>query len=232
MSEGAANRAESPDWMPDGQYVVASMGNFRLSGLPKVRLFHVDGGSGTELVSEPEDLKMMGPAPSSDGRYVWYARRTGDWTYNAQFPQYQLAAYDMEDGEQYTRSSRYGSAIRPTLSPDGRWLVFGTRHDEQTGLVLRDLDNGEERWLAYPVQHDDQESRATLDVLPGMSFTPDSRSLVASYGGKIWQIPVEGGEAKEIPFRVQFQLELGPSVEFDYPIEDTLTFTVRQIRDA
>lgn len=232
VSEGAANRAESPDWMPDGQYVVAAMGSFRLSGLPKVRLFHVDGGSGTELVSEPEDLKMIGPAPSPDGRYVWYARRTGDWTYNAQFPQYQLAAYDMKDGEQYTRSSRYGSAIRPTLSPDGRWLVFGTRHDEQTGLILRDLDNGEERWLAYPVQHDDQESRATLDVLPGMSFTPDSRSLVTSYGGKIWQIPVEGGEAKEIPFRVQFQLELGPSVKFDYPIEDTPTFTVRQIRDA
>ncbi len=232
ISKGAANRAESPEWLPDGDYVVASMGGFRGSGLPKLKMFHVDGGSGIELVSEPDDLKMLGAAVSSDGRYIWYARRTGDWTYNAQFPQYQLEAYDRESGERYTRSSRYGSAIRPVLSPDGRWLVFGTRHDEHTGLMIRNLESGDERWLAYPVQHDDQESRATLDVLPGMSFTPDSRHLVASYGGKIWKLPVEGGDAEEIPFRVRFDLALGPRVDFDYPIEDTPTFTVRQIRDA
>ena len=232
ISKGSANRAESPEWLPDGDYVVASIGGFRGGGLPKLKMFHVDGGSGIQLVSEPDNLKMLGAAVSSDGRYIWYARHTGDWTYNAQFPQYQLEAYDRESGERYTRSSRYGSAIRPVLSPDGRWLVFGTRHEEHTGLMIRDLESGDERWLAYPVQHDDQESRATLDVLPGMSFTPDSRHLVASYGGKIWKLPVEGGDAEEIPFRVRFDLALGPRVDFDYPIEDTPTFTVRQIRDA
>ena len=232
ISKGSANRAESPEWLPGGDYIVASMGGFRGGGLPKLKLFHVDGGSGIQLVSEPDNLKMLGAAVSSDGRYIWYARRTGDWTYNAQFPQYQLEAYDRESGERYTRSSRYGSAIRPVLSPDGRWLVFGTRHDAHTGLMIRDLESGDERWLAYPVQHDDQESRATLDALPGMSFTPDSRHLLASYGGKIWKLPVEGGNAEEIPFRVRFDLTLGPRVDFDYPIEDTPTFTVRQIRDA
>ena len=232
LSKGASNRAESPEWMPDGQYVVAAMGAFRGRGLPKLKLFHVDGGSGTMLISEPDNLKTIGPAVSADGRYIWYARRTGDWQYNAQLPQYQLEAYDVETGERYPRSSRYGSAMRPTLSPDGRWLVFGTRHDEHTGLVIRDLDTGAERWLAYPVQHDDQESRATLDVLPGMSFTPDSRHLVASWGGGLWKVPVAGGAAEKIPFRVRFDLTLGPKVEFDYPIEDTPTFTVRQIRDG
>ena len=232
LSKGASNRAESPEWMPDGQYVVAAMGAFRGRGLPKLKLFHVDGGSGTMLISEPDNLKTIGPAVSADGRYIWYARRNGDWQYNAQLPQYQLEAYDVETGERYPRSSRYGSAMRPTLSPDGRWLVFGTRHDEHTGLVLRDLETGAERWLAYPVQHDDQESRATLDVLPGMSFTPDSRHLVASWGGGLWKLPVAGGAAEKIPFRVRFDLTLGPKVEFDYPIDDTATFTVRQIRDA
>ena len=140
ISKGASNRAESPEWMPDGDYVVAAMGAFRLSGLPKLKLFHVDGGSGVELISEPDNLKTLGPAVSPDGRYIWYSRRTGDWQYNAQLPQYQLEAYDVETGERYPRSSRYGSALRPTLSPDGRWLVFGTRHDEHTGLVLRDLE--------------------------------------------------------------------------------------------
>ncbi len=231
ISKGASNRAESPEWLDD-EYIMASIGQFRLGGLPKLKVFHIDGGGGIELVSEPANLKMLGADVSADGNEIWYARRTGDWTYNAQFPQYQLEAFNRETGERFTKTSRYGSAIRPTLSPDGQWVVFGTRHDTQTGLIKRNLETGEESWLAYPVQHDDQESRATFDVLPGMSFTPDSRFLVASYGGKIWKLPIAGGAAQEIPFRVQFDLELGPRVDFDYPIEDTPTFTVRQIRDA
>ena len=126
ISKGASNRAESPEWMPDGDYVVAAMGAFRLSGLPKLKLFHVDGGSGIQLIAEPDNLKTLGPAVSPDGRYIWYSRRTGDWQYNAQLPQYQLEAFDVETGERYPRSSRYGSALRPTLSPDGR--VAGLRH--------------------------------------------------------------------------------------------------------
>ena len=232
VTKGASNRTESPDWSPDGDYIVSSKGGFRGGGLPTLWLYHVDGGSGVQLIDEPDNLKTLGAAFDPTGSHIWYARRTSDWTYNAQFPQYQLAVYDRETGENYTRTSRYGSGVRPTLSPDGRWLVYGTRHDFHTGLRIRDLESGDERWLAYPVQHDDQESRATLDVLPGMSFTPDSRHLVASYGGKIWKLDVIDGGAEEIPFRVQYDLALGPLVEFDYPIEDTPTFTVRQIRDA
>ncbi|HSH45952.1 MAG TPA: hypothetical protein VK966_08855, partial [Longimicrobiales bacterium] len=230
--KGESNRAESPEWTPDGDYIVASMGDFRGSDLPRLHLFHVDGGSGTRLITEPQRLKTLGAAFGPDSRWVWFARRMGDWTYNADLPQYQLAVYDREDGEVYGRTSRYGSAFRPTLSPDGRWLVYGTRHDQETGLRIRDLETGDERWLAYPVQHDDQESRATLDVLPGMSFTPDSRHLVASYDGRIWRIPVEGGDAEEVPFTVSYDMPVGPDVFFDYPIEDTPTFTVRQVRST
>ena len=236
ISRGAANRAESPEWTPDGDYVVASIGGFRGGGNPTLKLFHVEGGDGVELLDNDDNApKRIGAAfAGDDERWVWYAQRTGprDWDYNAQFPLYTIRVYDRDTGDTYGRVSRYGGAVRPTLSPDGRWLVYGTRHDDQSGLVLRDLTNGEERWLAYPVQRDDQESRASMDALPGMSFTPDSRELVASYGGKLWRIPIAGGPAAEIPFRVTFQLDVGPLVEFDYPIEDTPTFTVRQIRDA
>ncbi|MCZ6916265.1 MAG: amidohydrolase, partial [Gemmatimonadetes bacterium] len=232
ISKGKANRAESPEWAPDGKFIVASMGDFRGSDLPVLHLYHVDGGSGVKLITEPERLKTLGAAFGADDRYIWFAQRTGDWTYNAQGPQYQLAVYDRETGQRYTRTSRVGAGIRPTLSPDGQWLVYGTRHEDQTGLMLRDLESGDERWLAYPVQHDDQESRATFDLLPGMSFTPDSRRVVASYGGKMFSVPISGGDATEIPFHVEFDLEIGPKLDFDYPIDDSPTFVVRQIRDA
>jgi Tol biopolymer transport system component/imidazolonepropionase-like amidohydrolase len=235
LTRGGANRAESPVWTPDGEYVVASLGDFRGQQNPTLRLYHVEGGSGVRLLDEDDDRKALGAAFGPDPRYVWFSQRTGsgDWTYNAQLPQYQVRVYDRETGRSFTRTSRYGSGLRPTLSPDGRWLVYGTRHDGETGLVLRDLETGDERWLAYPVQNDDQESRATLDVLPGMAFTPDSEALVASWGGRLWRIPIrEGADPEEIPFRIRFEQELGPEVAFDYPVADDPTFLLRQIRDA
>jgi Tol biopolymer transport system component/imidazolonepropionase-like amidohydrolase len=234
VTQGGANRTESPVWTPDGEYIVASVGDFRGTENPTLRMYHVEGGSGVRILGEDDDNKAVGAAFGPDERYLWYAQRTGggDWTYNAQLPQYQVRMYDRETGQSFTRTSRVGSGLRPVLSADGRWLVYGTRHHTETGLVLRDLDTGDERWLAYPVQNDDQESRATLDVLPGMAFTPDSREVVASYGGRIWRIPVEGGDAVEIPFRVRFDLELGPRVAFEYPVDDSPTFHASQIREA
>ncbi len=73
-------------------------------------------------------------------------------------------------------------------------MVYGSRFEEHTGLVLRNLKSGEERWLAYPVQRDDQESIAPLGVLPAMSFTPDSKNLIASYGGKLYSIDIADNE--------------------------------------
>ncbi len=231
ITKGNGNSWLSPAWAPDGTYIAASKGETRL-GTVKLWLGHIEGGSGKVLTPEPRQLKTVGAAFSPDGRYIWFARRMGSWDYNASLPQYQLGMYDRETGETFTRTSRYGSAFRPTLSPDGRWLVYGTRHEAQTGLRIRNLGTGEERWLVYPVQRDDQESIADRDVLPGMAFTPDSRELVFFHDGRIWRAPVEGGDPIPVPFHVHESFAMGPEVRFEYPIEDTPTFTVRQIRDA
>lgn len=229
LTKGKDNEYQSPEWTPDGKYVIASKDD---PGTHKIWMYHIDGGSGTPLVDEPGNLRMTEGAFGSDDRYVWFSRRSGVWNYNASLPQYQIATYDRETGDITSQSNRYGSSFRPTLSSDGKWLVYGTRHDEHTGLVKRDLNTGDENWLAYPVQHDDQESRATRDVLPGMSFTPDNKFVVTSYDGKIWKLPIHGGDAQEIPFHVKGTIELGPELDFDYPIEDTPQFEITQIRDA
>ena len=227
LTKGNTFKMQSADWSPDGNYVVVSKGtrNFKL------HLYHKDGGKGTQLISEPENLKTSEPTFSADGRHIWFSQRTGAWQYNARFPQYQLATYDREDGKKEVMTSRYGSAFSPTLSPDGKWLVYGSRYNDQTGLIKRNLVTQEETWLAYPVQRDEQESIAPLGVLPAMSFTPDSQALLASYGGKIYRLPIAGGAAQNIPFKVEEKVALGPQLKFDYPIEDTPTFDVNQIRD-
>jgi Tol biopolymer transport system component len=231
LSKGVGSRFLSPDWAPDGDYIVVSRAAPR-RGLEKLWLYHVDGGTGLEMVGGPGGRRLMGPAIDSEGRYVWHSQRNGTWSYNAILPQYQLWVYDRQTGTRTPMTDRYGSAFRPTLSPDGVWLAYGSRHDADTGIRLRRLDSGEEHWLAHPVQRDDQESTANMDVLPGYSFTPESDALVISYGGGIWRVPVDGSDPSEIPFTVNARVAVGPEVSFEYPIEDTPTFIVKQIRNA
>ncbi|MFV1885023.1 MAG: amidohydrolase family protein [Balneola sp.] len=228
VTKGKNDGYASGDWTPDGKYIVAAKGK----GTPKLWIYHKDGGSGTALISSPGGLKTTDPAVGHEGRYIYFSQRNGSWNYNAQFPQYQIGRYDRETGERTSVTSRYGSAFTPVLSSDGKWMVYGSRFEDKTGLVLRDLNTGEEKWLAYPVQRDDMESQATLGVLPAMSFTPDNNNLIVSYGGKIHNIPVDGSASSEIPFMVKTELEMGPEVLFKYPISDDKEMIATQIRDA
>ncbi len=231
-TEGKNYRMQDPIWTPDGKYIIAARAGLR-GGVHKLRMYHVDGGDGSEFIDTDDREKTIEPAFGGNDRYIWYSEREGDWSYNAIFPQYQIAKFDRKTGESHTQTARLGSAFSPTLSGDGKWLVYGTRHDTETGLRIRNLETGDERWLAYPVQRDDMESRATRGVLPQMDFTPDNKAVVTSYGGSIWRIPIaEGSEAEEIAFTVDTEVDLGPRLDFDYPIEDTPRFTARQIRDA
>src|SRR5256714_12492949 len=67
--------------------------------------------------------------------------------------------------------------------------------------------------------------------MPGSSFTPDSKALVVSYGGKIWRVEVPSGQATPIPFTVKVHQDLGPLVRFETRV-DTGDVLVKKIRDA
>ena len=218
----------SAAWTPDGDYIVYAKGRLNV----QLYLIHKNSGSGVQLIDGPPALKTIDPAVSADGRYIYYSQRFGPWNYNAKLPQYQLGVYDRENSKTNVITSRYGSAFTPVLSKDGKWLVYGSRFEDKTGLVLRNLATGDEKWLAYPVQRDDQESISTMGVLPAMAFTPDSKAVIASYGGKIHRIPVDGTAPVEIPFSVDVQLELGPGLAFKFPVKDTSHAQATQIRDA
>ena len=242
LTTGKTNRYYSPTFTPDGRYVIASRGQ-------RLYIYDVEGGTGEELV-RPEagtaapaaggrgggggadTFRQLGAAFGADPRYVWFAQRRGNSMYNTPLEDYSLAVYDRQSGQTTVRESRWGSAFRPALSPDGKWLVYGTRYIDETRLRLRDLRTGEEQWLVYPVQRDDQESSASLDVFPGMAFTPDSKSIITTWDGKLWKVPVPSGKPVEIPFTADVVQPLGPAVRFAYDIPDSSTFVIKQIRDA
>lgn len=223
---------QSPAWTPDGKYVVATVGDIVFKP-GKLWMFHVDGGTGIPILKSRDSTTLTtGAAFGPDPRYIWYAQRKRTWQYNAVYPQYQIWMYDRETGRSAVRTSRVGSALRPTLSPDGKWMVYASRQEAKTGLVLHDMHSGDEKWLAYPVQRDDQEAIGSRDAYPGMSFTPDSREVLTTYGGRIWRVPVNGTAPVAVPFHVRTQLGLGPKLAFKYPISDSADFRVHQIRDV
>ena len=233
LTTGNGNQFISPVFSPDGKYVVTSRsgGTF---GTAKLYMYHMDGGKGVALTSNPAPppaLKMLGAAFGKDPRYTWFAARTGDWQYNAIGPQYQLYVWDRETGRTSQMSKRIGSAFRPALSPDGKYLVYASRFETKTGLRLRNLDTQDEDWLAYPVQRDETESRAPLDAYPGYSFTPDSKAIVVSYGGEIWRVPVDKSAPAKIPFEADVKLEMGPEVKFAWRVDTATSFSAKQIRD-
>src|SRR5258708_7707633 len=195
VTKGDKSLYASPEWTPDGDYIVASKTGMPIGSTYEIWLYHKDGGSGISLMKDNKGPapgppgrstanNALGAAFGPDPRYLWYARHRRSFGYNLNFPLWELAIYDRQTGKVFTRTDLYGGAMRPVLSPDGKWLVYATRHDAETGLRLRNLASGDEQWLVYPVQSDDQESRFTRDLMPGSSFTPDSKALVVSYGGK------------------------------------------------
>jgi dipeptidyl aminopeptidase/acylaminoacyl peptidase len=75
--------------------------------------------------------------------------------------------------------------------------------------------------LKYPVQRDDQESYfSSRDLLPGSTFTPDGRSLIATWDGKIHRIDFASGKDTVIPFHAAVSRELGPKLDFPSRVEE------------
>ena len=146
---------------------------------------------------------------------------------------YQIAQMDRENGRLLVRTHELEGAFRPVPSPDGKWLVYSTRYDAREALKVIDLTTGEDHWLKMDVQRDDSQGGGARDrdVYPKSAFTPDSKSLITSYDGKIWRVSVPSGEAVEIPFTAKVDQRIGPLVKFEYPIDDE-KLRVSQIRGA
>src|SRR5258706_11520093 len=181
--------------------------------------------------NQPPPMNTLGAAFGKDPRYIWVSGHRGGFGYNLQYPLWQLAIYDRQTGRLFTQTDMYGSAMRPVLSSDGKWLVYATRYDTETGLRLRNLASGDERWLVYPVTRDDQESRFTRDLYPGYAFTPDNQAIIISYGGKIHRVAGPSGQVTDIAFTAKVEQQLGPMVHLPIHI-DTTQVLVRQIRNA
>ena len=235
----------SPAWTPDGEYLIVSKSRPPEPGTFGLFMYHRSGGTGVRVGSAPPPqsspdappgppagpaLNRMGATVSPDGRYVYYAQRTGTFTYNARFPLWQIYRHDRDTGDVMQVTNAQGSAMRPVLSPDGRFLVYGTRVQLDTALRVRDLTTGAERWLVRKVTRDDQESRASRDTLPRYVFMPDGKSLLVPIGGKLHRVDFATGATTPIPFSVKVEAEVAARAYTPVRVDDGPTVKARLIR--
>lgn len=202
-----------PSWSPDGRYIVAKkhFTTGRSLGTGEVWLYHVEGGKGVLLVKRKDEKfqKELGePTFAADGKSVYFTRNitpggTFQYAQDSNTELFAIDRYELESGETHRVTAGNGGAVRPSPSPDGKYLAFVRRERAKSKLYVRDLASGNERKIYDALDQDMQETWAVTGVYPNMDWTADSKEVVFWAGGKIRRVPVNGGEAREIPFHVQ-----------------------------
>ena len=227
----------NPVWHPNGQYIAARKHytGTRSAGSGEIWLFHAAGGKGVQLNEKANWQKDLGePAFSPDGRYVYYSNDSTsgkEFEYNkdSNGQIYQIFRMDLQTGKTKAFVSGAGGAVRPTPSPDGKYLAFVRRIRNQSTLFLKDLNTGEEKPAWGGLERDMQEIWAMHGVYPSFAWMPGSKEIVVWAKGKIWRVDPFATTAKEIPFHVKDTRDVRQALRVETPVAPD-QFDVHQLR--
>lgn len=234
----------NPVWHPGGRYIAARkhITGTRALGAGEIWLYHLDGGKGVQLNEKPNWQKDLGePAFAPDANHLYYSRdatagKSFEYNKDSNGEIFKIFRQDLRDGSVEPFVSGPGGAVRPTPSPDGRYLAFVRRvraegQGGQSTLFLKDLKSGRE-WPAWgPLERDMQEAWSVHGVYPAFAWTPDAKQLVLWARGKLWRVDPFASKAVEIPFHVKDRRELRPALRFSHEVAPE-QFDVRQLRWA
>ena len=240
------SRIRQPAWTPDGKSIVAvrvfptlmdwefhrtSLAEFSLKGVPPRELLASD------------DWQYFWPAPSPDGRYLYFYRSTMLRPLDGVTERQHLQRREFSTGriEHVTPPKKvplYVASdlveVAPEISPDGQWLAFARRivgaavtirerdYNVRTALWLRDMTGGAERILMDPIESDATQGNSVrhMKAVPGYRWAPDSQSLIVPQGGKIRRVWLASGRIDTIPFQVTVRREISQAVRSRVEISD------------
>lgn len=235
----------SPSWHPNGEYIAARKHytTSRSLGTGEIWLYHVAGANkdalGVPVIerADPALQKELGePTFAHDGESIYYTLdvtpgNTFIYHQDSNGELFQIREVELATGEVTTAAGGPGGAVRPTPSPDGRYLAYIKRVRALSRLFLLDLKSGEETMLVDAMDQDMQETWAVHGLYPTMDWTPDSQQLVYWAGGKLWRVGINGGKPVNIPFEVNDTREIYPVPQFTVDVAPA-EFPTRMVRFA
>ncbi|MCC7506108.1 MAG: PD40 domain-containing protein [Saprospiraceae bacterium] len=246
----------------DNEYIVARkhFTSGRSLGAGEMWMYHLSGGDGLQLTKRKNDQQDVNePSVSPDGRYVYFSEDIypgGYFQYNKD-PMKQIFVvrrYDRQEGKIEEITGGAGSACRPQISRDGKWLAFVRRVDTKTVLFIRDLDNGLEYPLYDGLDKDQQEAWTIFGTYPGFAWLNDRPSragqlseIVIWAGGKIKRISYHWSNiapddrhtaaatpqvsVSEIPFSCTVKTKVAETLRFENKVFEA-EYKARAIRHA
>ncbi|MBA2321099.1 MAG: PD40 domain-containing protein [Deltaproteobacteria bacterium] len=220
-------RVTEPVWDPHGPWIYGRRRTVdtRSIGVTELWTWHTSGGAGMPMTSH-DDRPHAGELVATDPRYLYFSSRNGRFEYNHDpiGGLWQIERIDRKNGNFATVVYGSGSASRPTVSPDGKQLVFVTRDRTKTLLEVLDVATGRRRVLADWLSPDELEAFALHGTYPAMDWTDDG-ALVLWAQGKLWKLGMDGQRA-EIPFRVTGDWTLHDVLRKPVPLRDEVTAKV------
>ncbi|MGE4303956.1 MAG: amidohydrolase family protein [Novosphingobium sp.] len=215
----------SPEWSADGQSVFASryrpdlnnyeLWRFPLSGTPALMI------AVKPSPDAPRDAwrSTLDVSASADGRWLYYAQRTGGLEFDAP-SKWTVLRRDLASGEEQSivagsggRGTQEESFFAPRLSHDGKRLSYVTRRGARSELRLRDLETGTDRAVGE-TELDSMQASSWQGLVPGMAFTPTDDAIVLSRDGRFVRQPLDGREAIPLPRTIAGRVAVGPSTRF------------------
>lgn len=211
----------APDWSPDGASIVARKHHVgkRTVGAGAIWLYPASGGAGRELAGPASLQKDQNePVFSPLGDSILYSVDISpghEFTYNKNPYRgiFAIFRHDLKRGTAAPIIGGIGGAVRPLISPDGRYVSYISRRELKTVLIAKDTQSGEERVLFEALDTDLQELWANSGYYPAYDWLPNGEEIVFWSGGKIRRVAVATGEVRDVPFRVRQAFEVTAPVK-------------------
>lgn len=215
----------SPEWGAEGNSIYATRYQFgnsvnaRVSGLRgnfngEILKFPASGNDAPEVIFNGSQIDAgalySGASIARDNQRFFVTTSSSP---RSIFSRQRIHQIDAENETSFPVSVKGINAYRPRISPNGRHLAFLSEEHGHIRMMLQDLSSGAIKILVDDVGNSRAgRSNDNTDLHPGYAFAPDGQSIIYSGEGLIWRVDINSGNRKEVPFRAQVDIELGPLV--------------------
>ena len=130
----------NPAWSPDGKYVAFTSGTVPGASIHRKG---VDGTTPDELLVEEKDATLLSPAFSPDGKFLVYLKAigpSGNGIYAMPLAGERTPQVVVPSPSPQTLLSY------PRVSPDGRWLAYGSSESGRSQLYVTSFPSGAGKW--------------------------------------------------------------------------------------